>query len=438
MRLAAAGIFGEATKDPVCGLNVDESKAKAAGFQSTFENQTYYFCSEECKQHFEKNPGRYAGKPGQAAEAAGNMASDKAHVEAPTTKDPVCGQEVDKVQAKAGGLASDYQGKTYYFCRYDCNKQFDKDPERYVAKTTGASGMETGPATARDPVSKLEVDVGYAATLGLKREYEGKTYFFRHYASMEQFDKDPKSFIDRGRSNSGANSPGQAPAADAGVGKVKDELFYHGQEHYLVKAFGLDRPQNLPGTLKETPVTDKDPVCGMKLGEEVVQGLVYKTPYQGKLYYFCSDECKREFDRNPERYAGKTAAATPEAAAGLEIDKPHEGHVHQGQMTPPGAEQEKPDPNKDPVCGVDLKKGGLRSSFPKTTYQGKIYYFCSDKCKKEFDKDPERYLHKPAPSGIVSPPIAPPGMHKDARGRPLPGSIPPPAASPAGPGASGR
>ena len=65
MKLAAAGMFGEVTKDPVCGLKVDESKAKAAGFQSTYENQTYYFCSEGCKEHFEKNPGRYAAKPGR-------------------------------------------------------------------------------------------------------------------------------------------------------------------------------------------------------------------------------------------------------------------------------------------------------------------------------------------------------------------------------------
>ena len=65
MRLAAAGMFGEVTKDPVCGLNVDESKAKAAGFQSTFQNQTYYFCSEGCRQHFDNIPERYARKPGE-------------------------------------------------------------------------------------------------------------------------------------------------------------------------------------------------------------------------------------------------------------------------------------------------------------------------------------------------------------------------------------
>ena len=53
MKLAAAGMSGEVTKDPVCGLNVDETKAKAAGLQSSYKNETYYFCSEDCQQHFE-------------------------------------------------------------------------------------------------------------------------------------------------------------------------------------------------------------------------------------------------------------------------------------------------------------------------------------------------------------------------------------------------
>ena len=130
--------------------------------------------------------------------------------------------DVDETQAKAGGLTSDYHGKTYYFCRYDCNKQFDKDPERYVAKAK-AQGQETGPATARDPVSNLEVDVGYATTLGLKREYEGKTYFFRQYSSMEQFDKDPKEYVNKA---SLRPCPAESPMASADLKQPGQ-----GQEH---------------------------------------------------------------------------------------------------------------------------------------------------------------------------------------------------------------
>jgi YHS domain-containing protein len=46
-------------KDPVCGMDVDEGSA--AG-KSEFKGQTYFFCSPGCKQSFDKNPERYAGK----------------------------------------------------------------------------------------------------------------------------------------------------------------------------------------------------------------------------------------------------------------------------------------------------------------------------------------------------------------------------------------
>ena len=201
MRLAAAGMFGEVTKDAVCGLNVDESKAKAAGFTSTFQDQTYYFCSEGCKQHFDNNPGRYAAKPGEAPKAAGSMGGAKAPAEAARSKDPVCGQEVDEAQAKAGGLTSDYQGKTYYFCRYACNKQFDKNPERYLhPEAQTECGAHEGqkhvvPGIVKDPVCGLEVDPVQAAAKNLTSEYQGKTYYFDQEGCKQRFDQDPQHYL---------------------------------------------------------------------------------------------------------------------------------------------------------------------------------------------------------------------------------------------------
>lgn len=45
------------TKDPVCGMNVDENNAKA---QTEFNGKTYSFCSDECRKQFEKSPEQYA------------------------------------------------------------------------------------------------------------------------------------------------------------------------------------------------------------------------------------------------------------------------------------------------------------------------------------------------------------------------------------------
>jgi YHS domain-containing protein len=44
-------------KDPICGMNVDEKKAK---FKSEYNGKTYYFCAPGCKATFDKNPGKYA------------------------------------------------------------------------------------------------------------------------------------------------------------------------------------------------------------------------------------------------------------------------------------------------------------------------------------------------------------------------------------------
>ena len=44
----------------------------------------------------------------------------------------------------------------------------------------------------------------------------------------------------------------------------------------------------------------KDPVCGME-----VEGKKAPTStYEGKQYAFCGTECKKQFDKNPEKYAG--------------------------------------------------------------------------------------------------------------------------------------
>lgn len=44
----------------------------------------------------------------------------------------------------------------------------------------------------------------------------------------------------------------------------------------------------------------KDPVCGMNVNLETTK---YKSTYKGKVYVFCSEECKKTFDKNPFQYA---------------------------------------------------------------------------------------------------------------------------------------
>jgi len=42
-----------------------------------------------------------------------------------------------------------------------------------------------------------------------------------------------------------------------------------------------------------------DPVCGMTIEDTDAVGT---SVYEDKTYHFCSNDCKEEFDENPEDY----------------------------------------------------------------------------------------------------------------------------------------
>lgn len=44
----------------------------------------------------------------------------------------------------------------------------------------------------------------------------------------------------------------------------------------------------------------------------------------------------------------------------------------------------------DPVCGMEIDP---KTAAGYSEYQGQTYYFCSLGCKRDFDKDPENYIH---------------------------------------------
>ena len=62
LELAATGMVGTLSKDPVCGEDVSVNKAEKAGRKSSYKGTEYYFSSDDCKQRFDKNPDRYVTK----------------------------------------------------------------------------------------------------------------------------------------------------------------------------------------------------------------------------------------------------------------------------------------------------------------------------------------------------------------------------------------
>ncbi len=49
----------------------------------------------------------------------------------------------------------------------------------------------------------------------------------------------------------------------------------------------------------------------------------------------------------------------------------------------------------DPVCGMQLEPSKATAE---SNYQGRTYYFCSQEDKMKFDKDPQKYVDRTAPT----------------------------------------
>ena len=47
-----------------------------------------------------------------------------------------------------------------------------------------------------------------------------------------------------------------------------------------------------------------DPVCGMRIDDKSE----FQTQFAGKRYFFCSENCKQEFEADPDEFV-ETAAA---------------------------------------------------------------------------------------------------------------------------------
>jgi membrane fusion protein, copper/silver efflux system len=167
MTAAQTGVVSPET-DPICGMDVDPSKAKAAGRTSTYRGETYYFCSDQCKRQFDASPEKHArqaasqpaglsnapappaapppqearppaaGRTGadpiaerlRQAERTINMTAADAGGRTIFATDPVCGAEIDTTDPTA--LRSLYRGTTYFFITAECKAAFDKAPEKYV------------------------------------------------------------------------------------------------------------------------------------------------------------------------------------------------------------------------------------------------------------------------------------------------------------------
>ena len=78
---------------------------------------------------------------------------------------------------------------------------------------------------------------------------------------------------------------------------------------------------------------------------------------------------------------GGAAATGGETAAG--------GETATGRETAPGSAARAE--AVDPVCGMTVAAG---SSGRPLTHEGQAYYFCSARCRREFERDPAAHARK--------------------------------------------
>jgi Cu+-exporting ATPase len=97
-----------------------------------------------------------------------------------------------------------------------------------------------------------------------------------------------------------------------------------------------------------------DPVCHMKIMDKA-EALTYE--HEGHTYYFCSEKCREAFTKDPAKYIARCC----------------EGKIY------------------CPVSGKEIKD---KDKAVKGEYKGKTVYFCCEKCKKTFEKDPDKYMKK--------------------------------------------
>ncbi|MBI5188665.1 MAG: YHS domain-containing protein, partial [Nitrospirae bacterium] len=98
--------------DPVCEMIIEDTDAVA---KSVYKGTTYYFCSEPCKENFDKDPESFLKV--ESSEFGVRSEAKKREM----AKDPVCGMVVDKERS----LKKELGGKTYYFCSENCVRTFE-------------------------------------------------------------------------------------------------------------------------------------------------------------------------------------------------------------------------------------------------------------------------------------------------------------------------
>lgn len=123
-------------------------------------------------------------------------------------------------------------------------------------------------------------------------------------------------------------------------------------------------PTSSAGDAIDEKYPQSDPVCGMRVNPRSA----VTEDWNGKTWYFDTDECRRKFHDNPTAYAPGADRHDRDRTAQMADDKTD---------------------RHDPVCGKDVEP---RTATYKEEYGGKTYFFDSKDCWQKFHDNPHAYL----------------------------------------------
>jgi YHS domain-containing protein len=244
---AAGAAAADATLDPICGMEVEEGKARAQGLASEHGGTTWFFCAPACKQAFDRDPRKASARAqglmepmGEGPRAAVAPSKKAFHME-----DPICGMDVDPDEATRAGLVTNFQGAPFFFCSTACKQAFDANPRAAVTRPPGERAMP--PATE----AAMQHEGGHG---GASPPLPG---------TMPSGAPQPQQ------------TPGQMPAGG------------HTEDH---------------GTAAGGATKEVDPVCRMEVDPAMARTEGLFTELKGTTWFFCTPACKQEFDADPSAH----------------------------------------------------------------------------------------------------------------------------------------
>lgn len=124
-----------------------------------------------------------------------------------------------------------------------------------------------------------------------------------HAAAMKASDDVSMHLAEAKRSNTLAEMRTHVEAADKAMTEMKSQMSMCMEMMETKQGGKAGAGMMGSGTSAEKKSAAKvvDPVCGM----EVEMANAPTTTYKGKTYYFCSEDDKAKFLKNPEQYANK-------------------------------------------------------------------------------------------------------------------------------------